>query len=221
MNGFLSSKLFKRIASAVVLIPAALLLIYLGGVFVLLLLAALGLVSMYEWHTLSQQTHAPTLHSLFGFVYITVGLVACYYILGFGIEIGVAFLVALWGSDIGAYAFGKLFGGPKMTPNLSPNKTWAGLLGAILFPVVVFPAVFYFLTAGELYDGFTASLCVVLGVVIGLAGQGGDLIVSKLKRAAKAKDTGTLIPGHGGILDRIDSMFLSAFVFLAVVTILV
>lgn len=102
-------------------------------------------------------------------------------------------------TDIGAYIAGKLIGGPKLAPGISPGKTWAGLAGGILaasvagvllFPFTPFPHTFF---SGLLVGGLLA-----------LVAQGGDLFESWLKRQAGVKDSGALFPGHGGILDRVD-----------------
>lgn len=111
----------------------------------------------------------------------------------------VSFLVGVViAMDIGAYAAGRTFGGPKMAPKISPGKTWSGLLGGATCAggVGVVAAVI---------SGQTALFAfAVLGVFLGLAAQGGDLIESALKRRHNVKDSGTLIPGHGGVLDRLD-----------------
>lgn len=103
--------------------------------------------------------------------------------------------------DSSAYTVGKLVGKRPMAPTISPGKTWEGSLGAF---VLVIPAVIL-LTA--LFDlGMGAAEAAGLGILVGLAAQAGDLVVSMIKRVAGAKDAGGIIPGHGGLLDRLDSL---------------
>jgi len=107
----------------------------------------------------------------------------------------------VWATDIGGYVFGKSIGGPKLAPKLSPKKTWAGLLGGMAFSVAV--GVGLQLTFG------IVSTMVVLVIASGLLAvwaQAGDLLESGIKRHFGVKDSGELIPGHGGLLDRVDGL---------------
>ena len=111
-----------------------------------------------------------------------------------------AFLIA-WGADSAAFAAGKFFGGPKLWPRYSPNKTWAGFAGGLIAGM---------LTAGALSDitGLFKhdTAASVVGLLVALATMAGDLWESALKRRFGVKDAGTLIPGHGGLLDRVDGL---------------
>lgn len=120
-------------------------------------------------------------------------------------------LVVVWATDIGGYAAGKLIGGPRLAPRISPGKTWAGFAGATVLAagagaafVVVVPDV-------------SALRLVLAAVGLSLAAQGGDLLESAVKRHFALKDSGTIIPGHGGVLDRLDGL-LAAAPLLAVLT---
>jgi phosphatidate cytidylyltransferase len=108
-------------------------------------------------------------------------------------------LAVVWATDIGAYFAGRGIGGPKLAPMISPNKTWAGLIGGALSAGLV-----GVLTAGLL--GQDAMLLVVGGMVLAVVAQGGDLLESWCKRRFGMKDSSHLIPGHGGILDRVDGL---------------
>lgn len=112
-------------------------------------------------------------------------------------------ILAVWAYDTGAYLVGRRFGRRRFLSHISPSKTYAGLIGGIVASTAV---VALMLVA----VGQSASGALVLGPLISLAAQAGDLAESMLKRAAGAKDSGTLIPGHGGILDRVDSFLFAA-----------
>ncbi|HTR86958.1 MAG TPA: phosphatidate cytidylyltransferase [Reyranella sp.] len=109
-------------------------------------------------------------------------------------------LFCVWATDTGAYFLGRLAGGVKLAPRISPSKTWSGLIGGMCFSAVVSSA------CGLAFDlGETVPLA-FYGVGIAVIAQIGDLIESAAKRAAGVKDSGRLIPGHGGLLDRIDGL---------------
>ena len=116
-------------------------------------------------------------------------------------------LLLTWASDIGAYFLGRAIGGPKLIPSVSPGKTIAGAVGGLLMAVgMSFAYTLYVLkTVAEVT--MTTGGIVMFGVIIAVAAQVGDLFESLLKREAKVKDSSHIIPGHGGVLDRLDSLF--------------
>jgi phosphatidate cytidylyltransferase len=113
---------------------------------------------------------------------------------GFGLALWALGLV--WATDIGAYFAGRMIGGPKLAPSISPNKTWAGLIGGVIAAAIVGALVAYLASLPATAFVIAAPLAVVA--------QGGDLLESWMKRRAGVKDSGKLLPGHGGVLDRID-----------------
>jgi phosphatidate cytidylyltransferase len=117
------------------------------------------------------------------------------------IVLGIFLIV--WAADTGALLFGKLIGGPKFMPALSPNKTWAGFIGGVVTPAAIAAGYIAILHGNPL----AAAL---FGAAMAAVGHAGDLFESMLKRRAGRKDTGSLIPGHGGVLDRIDSILFVA-----------
>jgi phosphatidate cytidylyltransferase len=112
-------------------------------------------------------------------------------------------VLGVWAYDTGAYFAGSRIGGPRFLTHISPSKTYAGLVGGLIAATVVVAVLF--LGIGE-----PPLAALILGPLLGLAAQAGDLAESMLKRAAGAKDSGRLIPGHGGILDRVDSFLFAA-----------
>jgi phosphatidate cytidylyltransferase len=112
-------------------------------------------------------------------------------------------LAVVWATDIGAYAAGRTIGGPRLAPTISPGKTWAGLAGGILSAVAV-GAVAAWLVSDRL------AMAAVVSGALAIVAQAGDLAESKLKRHFGAKESGYIIPGHGGVLDRLDGVLAAA-----------
>lgn len=225
MNG-ISPRLLKRLLSALLLAPIALILMVAHPASFLIVVVPCFLLAVYEWIGIVRAVPRRKLGiALIGALYIPI----CFYAftvlrLSGDIEGGHqsgAFLVfflllAVWASDTGAYVVGKGVGGAKWVPSISPNKTWAGLGGAMIFPglLMILPAFILGYYAGnEIF--WLVLLFITFGLLLGLVCQIGDLFISVFKRRAGLKDTGNLIPGHGGILDRIDSlMAASLFLYL-------
>jgi phosphatidate cytidylyltransferase len=115
----------------------------------------------------------------------------------------VLLILAVWSYDTGAYLVGRQFGREKFLTHISPSKTYAGLVGGVVASTVVVALMLVGLGQSPLH-------ALLLGPLAALAAQAGDLAESMLKRAAGAKDSGTLIPGHGGMLDRVDSFLFAA-----------
>ncbi len=137
------------------------------------------------------------------------------------IYVWLIFLVA-WGSDTGAYLTGKTLGKTKIFPHLSPKKTWAGAIGGIIFSCIF---VTIYMTLLSKYNILNIKNYQMIGVLIGIFGsvisQLGDLVASVIKRYCGIKDYGDIIPGHGGILDRFDSIiFVAPFVYYIIVEML-
>ena len=128
-----------------------------------------------------------------------------------GLAVVLWLFAVVWATDIGAYAAGRLIGGPKLAPAISPNKTWAGLAGGMLAAALVG------LLAVLLGGGTPALDLVLASVALSLVSQAGDLMESAFKRHFGAKDAGRLIPGHGGALDRLDGMLFAAPAVVALV----
>jgi phosphatidate cytidylyltransferase len=142
-----------------------------------------------------------------GAAYLAVPALALVWLRGlpqFGLQMVVWLLVVVWTTDVLAYLVGRKVGGPRLAPRVSPGKTWSGLCGGVVAAAVVGG-----LTAGAI--GSERLLQAAgLGGVLAIVSQIGDLIESALKRRAGVKDSGALIPGHGGVLDRVDGLILAA-----------
>jgi phosphatidate cytidylyltransferase len=123
---------------------------------------------------------------------------------GFGLTFGL--FLTIWATDIGAYFSGKSIGGPKIAPSISPNKTWAGLIGGVISAMIVAYLVNRYLVGGQV-----ATIGVLgLGAICAILAQMGDFAESAWKRRFGIKDASNLIPGHGGVMDRLDGIFLTA-----------
>lgn len=110
------------------------------------------------------------------------------------------YFLFLWASDVGAYIFGNLFGSHLLASRISPNKTWEGSLGGAFLVIVLIYIVFFTL------GGFSFIQWMIIGVLVLVFGTLGDLLKSRMKRSFNVKDFGTILPGHGGLLDRFDSL---------------
>lgn len=201
----------KRLISALVMGPAVLYALYVGGAVFQSLVGVLILIAIYEfWNISRSEVKRKWRWSVFVFGAF-YSLIAYFALTDLRDDYGFVFVgvivIGVWASDIGAYIFGKLIGGRKLCPTISPNKTWAGLIGACLFPSLILDGYLAFF-ANNLTAKETVFWSLGASMVIGLLGQTGDLMISMLKRRVGLKDTGKLIPGHGGILDRIDAMML-------------
>ncbi len=221
-----------RLLSALLLMPFVLgAVIYGGPPFLVMVGIAIGL-SFKEWGALAVTGKFPVPFGVLGYGYILACCLSFAYLRQHypdGAGLSLCLILGIWASDTGAYFAGKNIGGPKLAPHISPNKTWAGLLGGmagsalsfVVYAACVAPFLSH-LTSFDLdvFDGWTLWVVGAIGASVTLTGQAGDLIESYAKRKAGVKDSGTLIPGHGGILDRIDSLLLAAPLFLVTLMVL-
>ncbi len=199
----------KRIYSSIIIIPIALFFLIKGSVFFIFFLSILSLITLYEWMILCKKNY---MHKILGSIFLLFSFFSAYQIRDLqGINFFILVILICVFTDIGGYIFGKFFKGPKLI-KISPNKTYAGVFGGFLLAVV----------AGLVYDNFyspditvyletfinysTEMQLLIFILIISLVSQVGDLIISYFKRLAKVKNTGKIIPGHGGILDRIDGL---------------
>lgn len=225
VSSITSSNLLLRIFSAVVLAPIVLFCIINGGIVFSVFILAIATLAVLEWIRIVRIIGQPLLYLTSGAVYFVltfVSFVHIRFIEGSGLYLCLMMLLAVWGSDIFAYVLGRLIGGAKMSPTISPKKTWAGYVGAligsaaVMVTCVALADYFSVVVPHALpVDGYNYFLIAFVGALIGVVGQSGDLLESYFKRRANIKDSGNIIPGHGGILDRLDSILLVSPAFLA------
>lgn len=175
--------------------------------FAILLIAAC-IIGMREWEGLNLKKTVQ--FRLVGLLYIVSAVTAMAWLrihpfssgddLSQGAEWIIGLFALVWATDIAAYITGRLIGGPKIAPRVSPNKTWAGLLGGMAASA----AIAYGLSS--YVPTLPGPHAVLIGAVIAIIAQAGDFLESGIKRRAGVKDSGTLLPGHGGLLDRVDGL---------------
>jgi phosphatidate cytidylyltransferase len=148
-----------------------------------------------------------TAHVVTGCLYAGLGLgpIAALRVVPEGLQWVISALVITWANDTCAYFAGRLVGRHKLHPAVSPNKTWEGFAGGAVGSVAGM-----FIARWVAFPALTATDCLILGLVGAVLGPLGDLCESLLKRAHGLKDSGTLIPGHGGVLDRVDALLFNA-----------
>jgi len=117
----------------------------------------------------------------------------------------ISIMVSIWVCDSAAFFLGSAFGKHKLFPRVSPNKTWEGAIAGFVFAVLTM-----IVAKATVIDQLTLSSSIIIGVIVGIIGQSGDLVESLVKRDAGVKDSSSIIPGHGGIFDRFDSLLLTA-----------
>ena len=196
------SNFILRLISACILAPLVLFAIKLSGFYFTTMILAAAIVMGGEWFYISSKKS--NAWKISGAVYILLASLSLLWIIEqdyivddtirfSGVNTVISIFVLVWANDIGGYIFGKLLGGKKLCPKISPNKTWFGFCGGILCCIAVSPIL---------------AESMVTGVVISVIASIGDLLESWAKRKCNMKDSGNLIPGHGGLLDRVDGILL-------------
>ena len=205
----MNQELIKRILSSIILIPIALFFIIKGSFLFIFFIGICFAIIVYEWHMMRKKKKYYFLGLLFLFFsFLTI------YELRFHSSSDYIILLIITiicvATDIGGYIFGKLFKGPKLT-KLSPNKTYAGMIGGFFLSLI-------FLSFSLQYFEMTFTInWLFFALLVSSVSQLGDIIISYFKRLSKIKDTGKIIPGHGGLLDRVDGMiFAFPFSYIAI-----
>ena len=191
----MSKELVKRILSSIILLPLVFYFLTSGSFLLILFIVLCLIITFYEWNKMSKNKF----YKIFGFIFLLFSFYTFYHL---SIELFLLIYVILIciSTDIGGYIFGKIFKGPKLT-TISPNKTYAGMIGGYLLSLICLIMITNFID----YSIKTFQL-ILITVLLSSVSQAGDIIVSYFKRQANIKNTSNLIPGHGGLLDRIDGM---------------
>jgi len=190
----MSKEFIKRFISSIILLPLVFYFIIQGSFLLIFFIAICFIVSCFEWHIMSKKKF----YSIYGFLFLIFSFYTFYEL---SAElIGIFYVIIICSStDIGGYVFGKIFKGPKLT-KISPKKTYSGMIGGYLLSLISLSVIINFI------DYENSIFLFLLTILISTVSQLGDIIVSYFKRLSKIKNTGKLIPGHGGLLDRIDGM---------------
>ena len=192
----------KRLLSSLFLIPTTIFFIIQGSVFFAFFLSILFIASSYEWLQMNKNNN---LLKLLGIIFLLISFYSASEIREYrGFEYFLFIITVSIFTDIGGYLFGKTFNGPKLT-KISPNKTYMGVFGGFLLSLIAGLIYLNYFGESEVVDT-DYILIFLLILFISLISQVGDLIISFFKRKAKLKDTGKILPGHGGLLDRIDGL---------------
>ncbi len=212
------SNLQLRIISALVMLPFVVGAVFMGGMPFMIFTGVIFVLAVYEWVRLSLKTQSKVGFLLFGLIYLPLCFYEFYFLrTGFvdGLYLVISMLLVIWSADIGAYFVGRKFGKHKMAPTMSPNKSWEGLAGAMFFSALMMIVLMKYVFTSD--SSPSLLILALTGAMLGYVGQAGDLLESFLKRKAGEKDSSKLIPGHGGVLDRVDSILLVSpiFVFIA------
>jgi phosphatidate cytidylyltransferase len=210
---------YKRILSSLVLIPVTIFFIFKGSFFFNLFIFICFLISIYEWQMMSKKKS----YNILGHIFLIFSYYSVFFIRNNleanSLFIFLVILLICVSTDIGGYTFGKFFKGPKLT-KISPNKTYAGVFGGFFLSIIsinILVQYSTFLTNKYINFGINEFIFVL---IISFISQVGDIIISYFKRISKIKDTGKLIPGHGGLLDRTDGMIF-AFPFFYILNLLI
>jgi len=202
------NEIIKRILSSIILLPIIIFLIIKGSYLFNLLIILSFFISSYEWFKMSKKLF----YTILGIFCLMISFYSIFKLRNeFDNNYSYLLLVLLIcvSTDIGGYLFGNFFKGPKLT-KISPKKTYSGMIGSFLLPVL-FTYIFFIFFSDQILFNFTKEM-LIFTLLVSLISQIGDIVISYFKRKSKIKDTGNIIPGHGGILDRIDGM-LFAFPF--------
>jgi phosphatidate cytidylyltransferase len=200
------SDLGVRTASAVVMLMVAGTALWLGGWWWKSLAILVGLACFWEFSRLvfaiTENGIAKLLGLLAGAIYIGLAVAA---LVQMPVEVVLGIVAIVVATDVGAYFSGRAIGGPKIAPKISPSKTWAGLAGGMTAAGLVSFAFFYSNVADRAFS-YMGVVALLIGAMLAVLAQTGDFFESWLKRRAGVKDSSNLIPGHGGVFDRVDGL---------------
>ena len=205
----ISSNLKKRFFTSAFLL-FSIYLAFVNNLFMIFLLMIIGIFSLIEFFNINGKINKKSISRLFFnfifsiFIFILFTVFFIFYNSLISKVVIYCLLLTCISSDIGGFIFGKFFKGKKLT-KISPNKTVSGAIGSVILSCGVFSILVF-----VIFGIFSLNI-ILIGAVTSIACQLGDLFFSFLKRKAKLKDTGAFLPGHGGVLDRIDGILLGLY----------
>ena len=216
----INKELQRRILSSIILVPVSIFFIIQGSFTFIFFLSLIFLVTSLEWF---KMTKNKDLLRIFGLFFLFFSFFSAVYLRQYiGLNFFLFLIIVCIFTDTGGYIFGKVLKGPKLT-KISPKKTYSGVFGSFLISLL--SGLIYIKYLGQKSKILleTDLLFIILLILfISLVSQIGDLIISYFKRKAKLKDTGKIIPGHGGFLDRIDGIiFVMPITYLCILPILI
>ena len=216
----INKELQKRIFSSIILIPVSFFFIIQGSLTFIFFLFLIFLVSGYEWFKLTKDKD---LLRIFGLFFLFFSFFSTVYLRQYiGLNFFLFLIIVCIFTDTGGYIFGKIFKGPKLT-KISPKKTYSGVIGSFLISQL--SGIIYIKYLGQKSKVLLETdliFIILLILFISLVSQLGDLTISYFKRKAKLKDTGKILPGHGGFLDRIDGIvFVMPITYICILPILI
>ena len=201
----MNKEIINRILSSIILIPFAFFFIIKGSFFFIFFILICFLISVYEWHEMSKKKT----YYILGFIFLTLSFLSAFFLrmdIPHYIHDFILVVLICISTDLGGFIFGKIFKGPKLT-KISPNKTYSGMIGSYFFSIA--SVLLYINYYGNYW---CAPVCpsenklLIITILVSSVSQIGDITISYFKRKSKIKNTGKIIPGHGGLLDRIDGM---------------
>jgi len=209
----MKKELFKRILSSIVLIPIVLFFIIKGSYIFICFILTCFAITAYEWHKISVNKTNYTI----GFLFLIFSFYTAYELRDFNQNyhyfLFVLSICVL--TDLGGFIFGKIFKGPKLT-KISPKKTYSGMIGGYLLPLILLKI--FYVSPYNFTEKIELSFeSIIFIVLVSSISQLGDIFISYFKRVSNVKDSGNIIPGHGGLLDRVDGMifaFPSSYIIL-------
>ncbi len=208
------SEISKRILSSLFLIPISLFFIVKGSFFFIFFMLIFFIISSYEWLNITKKK----LFQIPGFIFLIISIYSTILLRGNSESELFIFLTTVLicvSTDIGGYVFGNIFKGPKINTKISPNKTYAGAFGGYVLSIIL---VYIFIKNSviiglDIPDNFKSDYLVWV-LLISTISQAGDFLISFFKRKSNVKNTGSILPGHGGLIDRTDGMiFAIPFVY--------
>ena len=199
----MNNEIYKRIFSSILLIRFSVFFIIKGSFFFIFFLLICFLITSYEWYMMSKKIK----YSLIGYIFLFFSFYSVFELRNnfpgdyFYLLLITTICIA---TDVGGYIFGKTFKGPKLT-KISPNKTYSGMMGGFFLSIILTSIFINYFDLIQKKIEFTMEIFFIV-LLVSAVSQIGDIVISYFKRLSKIKNTGKIIPGHGGLLDRIDGM---------------